>query len=91
MIDLFAHGTYEGKHFPEATSNFGEPLMRIFWRSKAQSKLRSFARKTSQGLAIGKHLKIGLADVAVVNGELATSDCDRGQFLFLADRLFLFW
>ncbi len=38
---------HDGKHLPNATSSFGEPLMRIFLRSKAHSKLRSFARKPS--------------------------------------------
>src|SRR5262249_49360560 len=40
--------THEGKHFPKAISNFGDPLMRIFLRSSAHSRLRSFARKPSQ-------------------------------------------
>src|SRR5438105_11836767 len=38
---------HEGKHLPKATSNFGDPLMRILLRSSAHSRLRSFARKPS--------------------------------------------
>src|SRR5262249_48639330 len=38
---------YEGKHLPKAISNFGDPLMWIFLRSSAHSRLRSFARKPS--------------------------------------------
>src|SRR5262245_33354018 len=41
------HFHHDGKHFPKASNNRGDPLMRIFLRSKAQTKLRSFARKLS--------------------------------------------
>src|SRR5262249_55446041 len=42
-----SHIHHDGKHFPKASSNRGDPLMRIFRRSKAQTRLRSFARKPS--------------------------------------------
>src|SRR5262249_54026354 len=38
---------HDGKHFPNASNNRGEPLIRIFLRSKAQTRLRSFARNPS--------------------------------------------
>src|SRR5215471_1788951 len=42
-----SHKDHDGKHFPKASSNRGDPLIRIFRRSKAQTRLRSFARKPS--------------------------------------------
>src|SRR5438874_12180612 len=41
------HLSHDGKHLPKATSSLGDPLMRIFLRSKAHSRLRSFARNPS--------------------------------------------
>lgn len=38
---------HAGKHLPKATSSLGDPLMRIFRRKIAQSRLRSFARNPS--------------------------------------------
>lgn len=38
---------YEGKHFPNASKSFRDPFMRILLRSKAQTRLRSFAIKPS--------------------------------------------
>ena len=52
-IDLLLWGLFhlesahDGKHLPNATSSFGDPLMRILLRSKAHKRLRSFARKPS--------------------------------------------
>src|SRR5262245_38551416 len=46
-IRLVDRGPHEGKHLPKARSNRGDPLMRIFLRSRAQTRLRSFARKPS--------------------------------------------
>src|SRR5262249_32566821 len=42
---------HDGKHFPNASNSLGEPLRRIFLRSKAQTRFRSLARKPSQVLA----------------------------------------
>src|SRR5215831_13243648 len=42
-----SHKDHDGKHFPKASSSRGDPLIRIFRRSKAQTRLRSFARKPS--------------------------------------------
>lgn len=38
---------HDGKHFPKAISSFGDPLMRIFRRRSAHSRLRSLARNPS--------------------------------------------
>jgi len=38
-----------GKHLPKATSNLGEPLIRIFRRSKAHSKRRAVAKYFHDG------------------------------------------
>ncbi len=38
---------YDGKQLPNATSSFGDPLKRILRRTKAQNKLRSFAKNPS--------------------------------------------
>ena len=44
VIDNRSH---DGKHLPNATSSFGDPLMRSRRCNKAQSRLRSFARKAN--------------------------------------------
>jgi len=40
-------GRQDGKHLPKATSSLGDPLIRIFRRTSAHSRLRSFARNPS--------------------------------------------
>lgn len=48
VAGLLLPGAQDGKHFPNATNSFSDPLMRILRVSRAQTRLLSFARKPSQ-------------------------------------------
>ena len=64
------NSAHDGKHLPKATSSLGDPLMRIFLRSKAHSRLRSFATNPSH---------VSLSAVTIRDGTLQVRDGHQGE------------
>lgn len=75
--------THDGKHLPKATSGVGDPRMRMRLRSKAQRRLRSFARKPS-------HVSLSATSAQVPPGQRKSASwqvcCSRVERVRCADR-----
>ena len=68
---------------PKATSNFGDPLMRIFLRSKRPQQAPLFRQEAQPRLAVGGHTQVGLALMTVLDLQGAVPDRDGRLLLSL--------